>query len=71
MVTFGNSVLAFLLPIAFFTALDRGIFTDDMSATVGIDTGVVSDYMRGEFLKISRGMAIILLAVWAPGLLTI
>ncbi|KAJ3936922.1 MAG: hypothetical protein NXY57DRAFT_1034960 [Lentinula lateritia] len=57
-------VLAFLLPIAFFTALDRGIFTDDMSATVGIDTGVVSDYMRGEFLKISRGMAIILLAVY-------
>ncbi|KAJ4472163.1 hypothetical protein J3R30DRAFT_3709617 [Lentinula aciculospora] len=57
-------VLAFLLPIAFFTALDRGIFTDDMSATVGIDTGVVSDYMRGEFLKISRGMAVILLAVY-------
>ncbi|KAJ3723349.1 hypothetical protein C8R42DRAFT_665951 [Lentinula raphanica] len=57
-------VLAFLLPIAFFTALDRGIFTDDMSATVGINTGVVSDYMRGEFLKISRGMAIILLAVY-------
>jgi len=54
-------VLAFLVPISFFTALDRGmIFAGSPTG----DSGVVSDYMRGEFLKISRGMAIILLVVY-------
>jgi Ca2+:H+ antiporter len=57
-------VLAFLLPIAFFTALDRGIISNDAAASLGIDTNVVSDYMRNEMLKVSRGMAIILLAVY-------
>lgn len=52
-----------MLPIAFFTALDRGVFPDDVSASLGIDTNVVSDYMRGEMLKVSRGMSIILLLV--------
>lgn len=52
-----------MLPIAFFTALDRGIVPDNVSASLGIDTNVVSDRMRGEMLKISRGMAIILLLV--------
>lgn len=51
--------LTLLLPVAFFCALDRG------------DTGIVStvhaavsDEMRGQILKISRGLALILLGVY-------
>lgn len=59
-----TGVLAFLLPIAFFTALDRGIIPVSSIASSAVNTGVVSDYMRGDLLKMSRGMAVILLAVY-------
>lgn len=52
-------MLCLILPVSFFAALDRG----DKAGAGGVND-VVSDHMRGEFLKISRGMAIILLAVY-------
>ena len=51
-----------LLPTAFFAALDRG-----GNATAGsgaeVSTDLVNDDIRSEILKISRGIAIILLIV--------
>ncbi|KAJ7591406.1 hypothetical protein C8J56DRAFT_783107 [Mycena floridula] len=55
-----TSVLFLLLPVSFFAALDRGIPTD----ATGAVNNVVSDHMRGELLKISRGMSILLIGVY-------
>ncbi|KAM5541651.1 hypothetical protein V8D89_004841 [Ganoderma adspersum] len=56
-------VLAMLLPTAFFAALDRGAnaVTDSGAA---VSTALVNDNTRSEILKISRGIAIILLIVY-------
>lgn len=45
--------MTLIVPAAFFAALDRG----------GDTANIVNDTMRGEFLKMSRGLAIILLVV--------
>ncbi|KAK7470975.1 hypothetical protein VKT23_002389 [Stygiomarasmius scandens] len=52
-------VLALLLPAAFFAALDRGDASLPTSANY-----IVNDATRTNFLQISRGIAIILLAVY-------
>lgn len=52
-------MLSILLPTAFFAAIDRGV------AEVSLD-GLISDPMRHEFLKMSRGLAIILLIMYVP-----
>ena len=59
--TYPTSVLATMLPTAFFASLDRGI-----GATLDGESGVplVSDFTRGEILKISRGISIILIIVY-------
>jgi len=57
-----TSVLFLLLPVSFFAALDRGEKAG--VAGTGGRNDVVSDHMRGELLKISRGMSILLLAVY-------
>ena len=59
--TYPTSVLATMLPTAFFASLDRGI-----GATLNEESGVplVSDFTRGQILKISRGISIILIIVY-------
>jgi len=52
-----TSVLFLMLPVSFFSALGQ-----TNAATAG--DNVVSDTMRGELLKISRGMAILLIGVY-------
>lgn len=54
-----TSVLFLTLPVSFFAALDRG----DKTGSQGVNN-VVSDHMRGELLKVSRGMAIVLIVVY-------
>jgi hypothetical protein len=57
-----TSVMALLLPAAFFAALDRG-------AEAGLQVGangtaaLISDTTRDKFLRMSRGIAIMLLLV--------
>jgi Ca2+:H+ antiporter len=52
-------VLAILLPTAFFAALDRGV-----NEPVANDAaGLIKDSLRGDFLKMSHGLAIILLVI--------
>lgn len=50
--------MALLVPAAFFAALDRG-----PGADIGTPESIVNDTMRGHFLKMSRGVAIILLVM--------
>ncbi|KAF7341487.1 Vacuolar calcium ion transporter [Mycena venus] len=50
-------VMTLLIPAAFFAALDNGV-----AGTAGAD--LLSDTMRGKFLKMSRGLALILIAVY-------
>ncbi|KZV70950.1 hypothetical protein PENSPDRAFT_664752 [Peniophora sp. CONT] len=52
-------VMSLVVPLAFFTAMGRGIPSNLPGA---ID--VLSDEVRGEFLKMARGTAIILLVVY-------
>jgi Ca2+:H+ antiporter len=55
------SVMALLIPAAFFAALDRGVAsTITADAAVG---SVVNDAIRGNILQMSRGLAIVLLLV--------
>ena len=52
------------MPAAFFAALDQGLTTNaDGSESGG---GVVDDALRADFLRLSRGFAIVLLVVYAP-----
>ena len=51
--------MALLVPAAFFAALDRGL-----GANIGTTESIVNDTMRGHFLKMSRGIAVILLVVY-------
>ncbi|KAJ6627512.1 hypothetical protein B0H10DRAFT_1994949 [Mycena sp. CBHHK59/15] len=53
-------VMTLLLPAAFFAALDRGLVT----ATTGTGDAFVNDDTRSVFLQMSRGLALILLAVY-------
>lgn len=53
--------MALLVPAAYFAALDRGV-----ASTITTNTAagsVVNDAMRGDLLKMSRGLAVILLLV--------
>lgn len=50
--------MALLVPAAFFAALDRGI-----GGEIGGGESIVNDTVRGNFLKMSRGIAIILLVM--------
>lgn len=47
-----------LVPAAFFAALDRGV-----GAEIGTAESIVNDTTRGHFLRISRGLAVMLLVV--------
>lgn len=51
--------MALLVPAAFFAALDRGA-----GAQLGTEGSIVNDTMRGHFLRMSRGIAVILLVVY-------
>jgi Ca2+:H+ antiporter len=50
--------LTLLVPAAYFAALDRGV-----AAEIGAAESIVNDTTRGNFLRISRGVAFILLVV--------
>ena len=50
--------LTLLVPAAYFAALDRGV-----GAGIGTAGSIVDDTTRGHFLRISRGIAFILLLV--------
>ena len=55
-----NRVLSLLLPAAFFAALD----TDFSPAGAGVGAfSSINDEIRGKLLKISRGIAVLLLIV--------
>ena len=56
------SVLATLLPTAFFAALDRGA-NSPASGAADVSTALVNDNIRDEILRISRGIAVALLIV--------
>ncbi len=59
------SVLATLLPTAFFAALDRGAAATGTVAEAGAEvvSTLVNDHTRSQILRISRGIAIILLVM--------
>lgn len=50
--------LTLLVPAAFFAALDRGVGSE-----LGTAGSIVNDTTRGQFLRISRGLAVLLLIV--------
>jgi Ca2+:H+ antiporter len=50
--------LTLLVPGAFFAALDRGV-----GAQLGVSGSIVNDTTRSQLLKMSRGLAVILLIV--------
>ncbi|KAI0357106.1 hypothetical protein OH77DRAFT_1494971 [Trametes cingulata] len=56
-------VLATLLPTAFFAALDRGASAVTAAGTSAA-SALVNDTTRGEILKMSRGIALMLLTVY-------
>lgn len=53
-------MLTLLVPAAFFAAVDRGT----AAAAAGGVEGILNDHLRGEFLKMSRGLALLLLSVY-------
>ncbi|EIM84946.1 uncharacterized protein STEHIDRAFT_60432 [Stereum hirsutum FP-91666 SS1] len=59
LLTFG--ILSLIVPAAFFAALDRGEPNTTSTAT---SEDVITDAYRGDFLKISRGSAILLLIIY-------
>lgn len=58
-----SSVLATLLPTAFFAALDRGANSVTAEGGAEVSSTLVTDAQRTEMLHISRGIGIILLVV--------
>lgn len=56
---FSASVSTLALPAAFFAALDHGA-----NGTIGGNSTLFTDEMRGHFLTFSRGIAIILLIAY-------
>ena len=59
-----NRVLSLLLPAAFFAALDTDF--SPPGTAVG-EFSSISDETRGNLLKISRGIAVLLQIVWVSG----
>ena len=57
------SVLAILLPTAFFAALDRGAQSVVAAGGAEVSSTLVNDATRSEILHISRGLCIMLLVV--------
>jgi Ca2+:H+ antiporter len=57
----GSSVMALVVPAAYFAGLDRG--SDGIISTTP-SASIINDAVRGDFLKMSRGLAIILLLVY-------
>lgn len=57
-------VLAIFLPTTFFAALDRGARSAGPSGVLQPSGDVVTDDMRSSILKLSRGLAIILVVVY-------
>ncbi|KAI0776939.1 hypothetical protein BD413DRAFT_468225 [Trametes elegans] len=61
----GRRLLAIVLPTAFFAALDRGYDTDPAPASAHAPfSPLVSDRVRDDLLKMSRGMSVMLLLVY-------
>lgn len=60
------SVLATLLPTAFFAALDRGTNAPGTTTEAAAEAAftLVSDETRAQILHISRGLAVILLVMY-------
>jgi len=54
-------VMTLLLPAAFFAAMDHGVVPTAVAETADLFT---TDTTRGQFLQMSRGLAVILLAVY-------
>ncbi|KAJ3488853.1 hypothetical protein NLI96_g2549 [Meripilus lineatus] len=57
-------VLTIFLPTAFFAALDRGIKSISDAGELQFDTSLVNDEVRGQLLRMSRGLAVMLLIVY-------
>ncbi|KAJ3477570.1 hypothetical protein NLI96_g10367 [Meripilus lineatus] len=57
-------VLTVLLPTAFFAALDRGIKSVSDTGEPQFDDTLVNDEVRGQLLRMSRGLAVLLLVVY-------
>lgn len=63
------SILALLVPTAFFSALNPGVSANNLAAAAANTTGdsgtepFINDALRADFLAISRGISIILLVV--------
>ncbi|KAK7681725.1 hypothetical protein QCA50_015072 [Cerrena zonata] len=57
-------VLAILLPTAFFAALDRGALGVSSTGTSIVAGPLLSDSVRDQLLRMSRGVAVILLLVY-------
>ncbi|GJE95944.1 calcium/proton exchanger-like protein [Phanerochaete sordida] len=57
-------VLTILLPTALFASLDRGAQTIAANGTASYVGNVISDHMRDEILRMSRGLAVVLLVVY-------
>ena len=53
-----HRVLALVIPASFFAALDRSA-----SGAEGSEPQLINDHIRNEFMRISRGFAVILLVV--------
>ncbi|EKM51117.1 uncharacterized protein PHACADRAFT_263099 [Phanerochaete carnosa HHB-10118-sp] len=57
-------VLTILLPTAFFAALDRGAQSIASNGQLTYSGNVLTDHMRDEILRMSRGLAVVLLVVY-------
>ena len=51
--------MALVVPAAFFSSLDQGVVSENAAVS-----SIVTDQLRGNFLKMARGTAIILLIVY-------
>lgn len=57
-------VLTILLPTALFAALDRGAQSLATNGALAYSGNVISDHTRDEILRMSRGLAVVLLIVY-------
>ena len=60
------SVLTILLPTAFFAALDRGVMTISATGVREYAGTLITDQTRDQILRMSRGLAVLLLIVYVP-----
>lgn len=58
-----HRVLAILLPTAFFAALDRGALGVSADGTSIVTGALLTDSVRDQLLRMSRGVAVMLLIV--------